>query len=120
MRPVPVRKAHPVVLCEFKATARAGIGHYLDARNSLRIELVVPRRVERVGPVDPFAVAADLDHLGAACIGLAIRMRRTAYITAGADRSGELRLSGIGDIVLTHLAGAPTGDVEKLAIHRPA
>src|SRR5437868_14274276 len=98
MRPVPVREAHPVVPRKFKATVRAGIGHYLDARNSLRIELVVPRRADRVAPAGPFAVAADLDHMGAACIGRAIRMRRTAYNTAGADRSGELRLSRSGDI----------------------
>src|SRR5205823_13707428 len=48
MRPVSVREAHPVVPCELKAAVRVRIGHHLSARHSVRIELVVPRRVERV------------------------------------------------------------------------
>jgi hypothetical protein len=83
----------------------------------LRIELVVPRRVERVGPVYAFAVAADLHHLRTPCIWLAVRVMRAACDAADADRSGELRILRIADIVLTHLAGAPAGDVEKLVIH---
>src|SRR5882762_1220793 len=111
MRPVSVGEAYAVVLCQLEAASRVCIGHHLDARNSVRIELVVPGRVERVGPVYAFAVAADLDHLGPAGIGLAVRMRRTAHDAADVDRSGKLGLAGIADIVLTHLAGAPAGDV---------
>ena len=37
------------------------LGH--PAADAVRVELVVPRRVERVGEVDALAVAADLDHL---------------------------------------------------------
>src|SRR3954462_12961367 len=113
MRPVSVGEAHAVVLCQLETAARVCIGHHLDARNSVGIELVVPGRVERVGPVDAFAVAADLDHLRPAGIGLAARMRRTAYDAAGMDRSGKFWFAGIADVVLTHLAGAPAGDVEK-------
>src|SRR5580704_18806723 len=111
MRPISVGEAHPVVLCEFKAPARVCVGHHLGARDSLRIELVVPRRVERVGPVYAFAVAADFYHLRTPCIWLAVRVGRAACDAADADRSGELRLLRIADIVLTHLAGAPAGDV---------
>src|SRR4051794_33088378 len=103
MRPVSVGEAHPVIAGQFEAAAQVCIGHYLGTGYSLRVELVVPRRVERVGPVDAFAVAADLDHLRTACIGVAVRVGRAAYNAADAHRSGKLRLSGIADIVLPHL-----------------
>src|SRR3981189_733869 len=103
MRPVPVGEADPIVLCKLEATARVCVGHHLGAGNALRIELVVPGRVERVGPVYAFAVAADFDHRRPAGIGLAVRMWRAACDAADVDRSGKLRLAGIADIVLTHL-----------------
>src|SRR5260370_6849570 len=62
MRPVSIGEAHPVVLCQLKAAARARIGHDLGARHSVGIELVIPRRVERVGPIHSLAVATDLYH----------------------------------------------------------
>src|SRR5665811_1252998 len=68
MRPVSVGEAHPVVLCQLKPTARVCISHRLGARYSLGIELVIPRRVERIGPVHPLAIAADLYHLRTASI----------------------------------------------------
>src|ERR1700730_9194048 len=73
MRPVSLREAHPVVLRQLEAAARFRMGHDLVARPTASTELVVPRRVERVGPVDPLAVAANLDHLRTACIYLAVR-----------------------------------------------
>ena len=92
MRPVSVGKAHPVILCQLEAAARVRISHDLGAWHSIGIELVVPRRVERVGPVDPLAVTADLDHLRTARIRLAVRVGRTASDTADVDRSRKLRL----------------------------
>src|SRR6266700_4705452 len=117
MRPVPVGEADPVVLCQFEAAGGACMGHHLGAWNALRIELVVPGRVERVGPVYALAVAADLDHLGSTGIGLAVRMRCAGCDAADADRPGKPGLAGISDIVLTHLSGAPAGHIEKLVIH---
>src|SRR5215468_9347716 len=43
MRPVPVGEGHPVVLCQFEATARASISHDLSTRHAVGIELVIPR-----------------------------------------------------------------------------
>src|SRR4029077_1447001 len=63
MRPVSVRKAHPVVLCQLEAAARVRIGHDFSGWHAAGIELVIPRRIERVGPVDPLAITTDLDHL---------------------------------------------------------
>src|SRR4029077_17024044 len=75
MRPVSVGEAHPVVFCQLEAAARVCIGHDLRAWHAIWIELVVPRRIERVGPVDPLAVTANLDHLRTSCIRLAARVR---------------------------------------------
>src|SRR3984893_1541167 len=117
MRPVSVREAYPVVLCQLEAAARVRIGHDLSAWHAVGIELVVPRRVERVGPIDPLAVAADLNHLRTACIHLAVRVRCAASNAADVDRARKLRLPRVRDIVLTHLAGSPAGDVEEPVIH---
>src|ERR1700720_4569820 len=111
MCPVSVREAHPVVLCQLKAAAGVRIGHDLRARHSVGIELVVPRRVERVGPVDPLAVTANLDHLRTACTHLATRVWPTASDAADVDRARKLWLPRVGDIVLTHLAGSPAGNI---------
>src|SRR5260370_19813180 len=117
MRTVSVGEAYPVALCQLEAATRLCIGHDLSARQSVRIKLVVPRRVERVGPVHSFAVAADLYHLRTACICLAVRVRRTADNAADAHRACKLGLPRVGDIVLAHLAGSPAGDVQKLVVH---
>src|SRR5262249_12259298 len=117
MRPISVRKVHPVVRCKLEAAARVRIGHDLSAWNSVGIELVVPRRVERVGPVDPLAITANLDHLWTACIRLAAWVGRTANDAADVDRAHKLRLPGLGNVELTHLAGSPAGDVKELIIH---
>jgi len=117
MRPVSVREAHPIVLCQLKAAARVRIGHDLSAWYAVGIELIVPRRVERVGPVDPLAITANLDHLRTACVDLAARVGRTASDTADVDGVREPRFPWVGDVVLTHLASSPTRDVKEAVIH---
>src|SRR4029453_660601 len=114
MRPISVRKGHPVILCQLEAAARIRIGHDFSAWDAVGIELVVPRRVQRVCPVDPFAITANLDHLRTACIRLAARVGRAAGDAADVDRASKLRFSRVGDVVLTHLAGSPAGNVEEL------
>src|SRR5262245_5091275 len=79
VRAIAVGEAHPKILGELQTAVWTDIGHDLGARHSVRIELVIPRRIERVGPVDPLAVTADFNHLRTAGIWLAVRMRRAAY-----------------------------------------
>src|SRR6185295_15122166 len=59
--------------------AAFGLGIELDhpAAKPIRIELLVDDSIERVGEIDPFAIAADLDHLWPAIerLGLGRRMR---------------------------------------------
>src|SRR5262249_28785083 len=117
VRPVSVREAHPILLCEFEATGCVRIGHDLNTRHSVGIELVVPGGVERIGPVNPLAVTADLDHLRTAWIGLAARVGCTASNATEVDRTRKLRVSRVSDVVLTHLAGSPAGDVKEPVIH---
>src|SRR5215467_15291973 len=116
MRVVSVREAHPKVLCQREAATCVRVGHDLNARRSIGVKLVIPSRVERVGPVDPLPVTANLDHLRTASIGASVRVRRTASDAAEADRARKRRLSWVGDVVLTHLAGSPARYVEEPVI----
>ena len=102
----------------------AAFGPHVDlghpAADAVRIELVVPRRVEPVGEVDALAVAADLDHLRAAVqrlSGLA-RVRRAADDAAEPDRADLLRLERVADVVLDELARAPARHVEIPVVER--
>src|SRR3954469_25924322 len=92
MRAVSLREAHPIILGEFEAAVRIRISHDLRARHAGGVELIVPCRVERVRPIDAFAVTADLDHLRTAGIGLAVWMRRAARDAADMHRAGKLGL----------------------------
>src|SRR5208282_720535 len=113
MRPVSVREAHPVVLRQLEAARRASDSHDRGSGHACGIELVVPGGIKRVGPVDPLAVTADLDHLWAACKGLAVRMGRAPNDAADMDGARELRLPWFGGVVLAHFAGSPAGDVQE-------
>src|SRR5262249_39366347 len=86
MSPVSIRKTHPVFFRKLEAAARVRIGHDLSAWHAIGIELVVPCRIQRVGPVDPLAVAANLHHLRPACVRFAVGMFRTASNAADMDR----------------------------------
>src|SRR6516225_3281486 len=120
------RRRHTRLTCDWssdvcssdlEAAIRAGIGHDLGARYPVGIKLIVPRRVERVCPVDPAAIAADLHHLGTTGIRLAAGMRRAPRNAADVNRPGKLWLSRVSDVVLTHLAGPPAGDIKEPIIH---
>src|SRR5437762_14362599 len=117
MRSVAVREADPVVVCQLEAAIRARVGHDLGARYPVGIKLVVPRRVERVCPVDPAAIAADLHHLGTTSIRLATGMRSTTCNAADVNRPGKFWLSRLSDVVLTHLASPPAGHIKEPIIH---
>src|SRR5271166_4767585 len=117
MRTVSVWEAYPVVLRQLQTAGRAGDSHDLGSWHAVGIELGVPRGIKRVGPVDPFAVTADLDHLWAARIGLAVRMGRAPNDATDMDGARELRLSRFSDVVLTHLTGSPAADVQESVIH---
>src|SRR5262249_57263639 len=117
MRPVSLREAHEIVLCQLETPACVRIGHHFSAWYAHGIELVVPRRVERVGPVDPLAVTANLDHLRTAAIHLAAWVRGTTSDAADVDRACKLWLPRVRDVLLTHLAGSPTSDIEEPVIH---
>src|SRR5437588_144400 len=84
------KNAHEQVLRQLEPTAWVCIGHDLSAWYAVGIELVVPRRIERVGPVYPLAVTANLDHLRTASKGLAVRVGRTTSDAADVDRACKL------------------------------
>src|SRR5690242_3493823 len=81
---------------------------------AVRVELLVPRTVERVGEVDALAVAGDLAHLRAAGQWL-IRPRRVRHAPDNAaepDRADLARVERVAHVVLLQFAGAPARDVE--------
>src|ERR1700677_4643361 len=117
MRAVSVWEAYPIVLRQFQAAGRVGGRHDLRSWDTVGIELIVPGGIERVRPVDALAVTADLDHLRAAGKSVAIRMRRAPGDAPDSDGARELGLPRFGDVVLTHLAGSPAGDVQEFVIH---
>src|SRR6059058_5057504 len=88
------------------------------ALNAIGIKLLVPWRVERIGKVAALAVAADLDHLRAAVESHAklLRVGGAANDPTEVDRTGFLRVGGIGDIVLDELACPPAGNIEEAVV----
>src|SRR6202049_398077 len=90
------------VRIELQAAFGFRVQLYHPAADALGIELNVPGRVERVGEVNAPAIAADLDHLRASVerrLGL-LGMAGVAHDTAEMDRTGLLRVEGIGNVIL--------------------
>src|SRR5690242_21771356 len=78
-----------------EAAVRGGVELHHPAGESVGVELVVPRAVERVGEVDATAVAADLYHLRTAGEYAALRVRRAPHDAAEVHRASELRLERV-------------------------
>src|SRR5437660_2061720 len=102
------------------AAIASGIKFHHPTADAVGIELLVPRRIERVGEIDPFAVAAYLHHLRSACEWLIwfLRVRRAIGDAADAYRAGLLRIEWIRHIVLKKLARSPARDVKKFVVER--
>src|SRR5215813_14007794 len=66
MRAMRLRPLDEKFRIERDSAFRPGVELHHPAVDSLGIELRIDRAVERVGEIDPLAVAADLDHLRAA------------------------------------------------------
>lgn len=88
------------------------------ASDSSRVELFIPRRVERVREIDPFAIPTDLHHLRSAMERF-IRfggVSRLPHNASNPHRTRLLGMEGIRDIVLLQFARAPAGDVKKAIV----
>ena len=91
--------------------------HRHPALDAFRVELGIPREIERIGEVDAAPVAAQLDHLRRAVQRAAGGgMPRSPHDAAHLDDTGELRGFGIRHVVLTQLAGSPAGDIEEAIV----
>src|SRR4051812_28066174 len=103
------------VRIERDAALRSDVELRHPAVDAVRVELRVPRRVERIRQVHALAIAAHLDHLRRAVEWLVrrARMRRAPDDAADVHRAHELRLVRIRDVVLPHLTRAPARDVEE-------
>src|SRR5262245_19890504 len=109
---------------EIAIERQAPAGIDVDLRHpspyAVRIALAVPRRVQAVCDVDPFAVAADFEHLRSAVERLLrpAGMRRAARDAAEADRAHFFGIERVGDVVLDELTRAPARHVEISIVNR--
>src|SRR5438128_3750603 len=88
--------------------------------DAVRVEDVVPRRVERVGEIHAPAVAAYLHHLGRPrqpqLWGGGVRA--SLHDAAQAHRTRLFRVVRIADVILLELAGPPARDVQPAVVDR--
>src|SRR5207244_12735876 len=87
------------LLIELHSTLCICIDLHHPTLYTIRIELLIPRRVERVREVAAPAIAADLDHLRTTVerlLGL-LRVSRSAHDATEVERAGLLRTCGNGD-----------------------
>ena len=107
-------------LIEADATFRADIELGHPTSHARWIELFIPGRVERIGEVDAFSIAAYFDHLRPTLQRLlgSCRMRCLPHNSTDLHRAGLFGIERIGNIILQHLSGPPAGDVEKAIVER--
>src|SRR5262244_802507 len=85
---------HQKLAVERESAVLADVQLRQPAADAVRIELLVPRAIERVGQIDPPAVVADLDHLRTA-VQRSIRLRG---VRATADDAAEPHGAGLDRI----------------------
>ena len=114
MRPYPWGSS-PIVLCQLKAAARARIGWRLSARHS----------ADRVGcPTSSRASWSSRPVCRHGSISTICGPPAYGCRSGGARRATPPTrtepgfLPRLGDVILTHLAGSPAGDVQEFVIHR--
>src|SRR6516164_4503960 len=99
---------------------RPGIGFNEPGTDSVRIYLLVPGGIQRVGKVNAFSVTAYLHHLRAAIergVRL-LRMGRATYDSADLKHRCELRAIGNRDVVTAQFPGSPAGYIKPFIIKR--
>ena len=97
-----------------QTAGRVGVEPGHPCAHPVGVELVVPGAVERVGDVDPPAVAADLDHLrpaGQRQVGRG-RVRGAGGDAAEAHLPGQPWVERVAHVVPQEPAGTPRGHVQ--------
>src|SRR5262249_9928448 len=76
---------------------------------AVRLDRVVPRRIQRVGDVHPPSVAADLHHLRSTTERQvwSRRVRLSTHNPAKANRGGFARMEWVADVILLEFSCAP-------------
>src|SRR6202451_4721004 len=101
---------------KLQTAAGLDVALHHPAFDSGRIELSIPGAIEAIGEVDTPTIAAHLHHLRPAIDRPGGRGRRALDDAAEAHRAGELRIVRGRNIILTHLARTPAGDIEKAVV----
>src|SRR5208282_384439 len=105
---------------DLHAALGLGIELYHPALNSVRIELRVPRCVQRVREIGSASVAAHLHHLRAAIQGCAgiLRMSSAAHDAAQMHGTSLFGMKRVGHVILQKFAGSPAGNVKEAVVER--
>ena len=103
---------------DFQAAVGVGVDLRHPTADAFGVELGVQGGIERIGRVEPLAVATDLHHLRRAVERSALRVGGMAHHAPQLDRTGQPGVEGIADVVLAQLAGSPAGDIEHLVVQR--
>src|SRR5262249_54862883 len=120
MRSMARRPVYEEILVERNAAILANVELDHPAVDTFRIELRIDGAIQGIGEIHALPVTADLDHLGTPVerTVLGFRMRGARDDAAYAHPSCLLRVEGVGNIVLDHVAGSPARDVEEAVVHR--
>src|SRR5258708_580397 len=103
-------KLHKEVRVNLQASLRRRVQLHHPTAKAIRVELLVPGRIERVCEIDALTVTAHLDHLRSAVerrLGL-LRVRGFSHNSSQVHRPCKLRVEGVRDIVLPEFSRAPT------------
>src|SRR6516225_10181073 len=119
MQPIQCRGNEKVWIKRQRAV-RPGIGFNEPGTDSVRIYLLVPGRIQRVGKINAFSVAAYLHHLRTAIQRYVqlFRMGRATYDSADMKHGCELRAIGNRDVVTAQFPGSPAGYIKPFIIKR--
>src|SRR5215469_2248072 len=119
MQPMRCR-SNKKVWIKSEGAVGSGIGFNEPSANSVRIYLLVPRRIQRVGKVNAFSVTTYLHHLRTTIERGTrfFRKGRTTYNSADLKHRRKLRAIRDGDIITAQFAGSPAGYVKPFIIKR--
>src|SRR5262245_4242555 len=102
------------VLVERHAAIRTGIELDHPTTHAVGIELLIPRRIKRVGEIDSLTIAGDFHHLRTARERLIrfLWMRRAIYNSTNAHGASLLWLERIRHVVLQEFARSEARNVK--------
>src|SRR5262249_39642799 len=105
-------KVHKEARLQCHPPCRVGI-HPHHPTTHLRVKLVIPATIERIGEVDAPSVAAHFHHLRPPLHHPTCGMRRGIDQTTNTHRTREFWVKGVRDVILAQLPSPPARHVQE-------